>query len=267
MAGTAAAVDIWVLLENRHPWSAKALSDNRLSADLRHWLEHGTRQLAASGTDGKPLAVRPAFVRRASSDDRSTVMLARDGALWRYDAASEAELTDIDLTRPDAAMRRETEPQYFVCTNGRRDLCCARLGLPAYRRLHERVGERAWKITHVGGHRFAPNVLALPQGVLYGRVQPEAVDEFVAAVDAGQLAVQHVRGRNALPAAAQFAETCLPASAHPATLAACDDGEVSFSGADGRRYDLQVARSAAARTMLPSCGAEPEIIRPFERQR
>ena len=67
-------------------------------------------------------------------------------------------------------------PQYFVCTNGQRDLCCARFGLPTYAALRERVGERVWQTTHVGGHRFAPNVLTLPQAALYGRVQPADVD-------------------------------------------------------------------------------------------
>ena len=44
-----------------------------------------------------------------------------------------------------------------MLTNGQRD------GLPAHARLRELVGAPAWQTTHIGGHRFAPNVLVLPQ--------------------------------------------------------------------------------------------------------
>ena len=33
-------------------------------------------------------------------------------------------------------------------------------------------GGRTWECTHLGGHRFAGNMVCLPDGVVYGRVTP-----------------------------------------------------------------------------------------------
>ena len=110
---------------------------------------------------------------------------------------------------PSERVPLETAPQYFVCTNGQRDVCCARFGLPTYAALRERVGGRAWQTTHLGGHRFAPNVLTLPQAALYGRVQPADTDEFVDAVERNGLAAKWLRGRTRYSPEVQAAEAAL----------------------------------------------------------
>jgi hypothetical protein len=77
---------------------------------------------------------------------------------------------------------RSDEQLALVCTNGRRDLCCARFGTPVYNYLKNEEpgfpGLRAWQSTHMGGHRFAANLLWLPQGVLYGRVDALSAAEI-----------------------------------------------------------------------------------------
>jgi hypothetical protein len=64
---------------------------------------------------------------------------------------------------------------------------------------------RVWETTHLGGDRFAANVLALPSGLLYGRVRPEDAPDLADAVDAGRVLVNLLRGRIGLPPAAQAA--------------------------------------------------------------
>lgn len=208
MAGTAPRVDVWLLLEYAPVWRRKALADNDLAAPVGEWLHAQAQALEAAG-----LAVRPQFVRRPEVDtDRTTLFVARSGALFRFESVGYDAMRTLDLTREETLAERFTrveEPRYFVCTNGQRDLCCARYGLPAYRELRALVGGRAWQTTHVGGHRFAPNVVVLPQGVLYGRVQPEDVPGFVAEVEAGRVSRPHVRGRSAFPPEAQAAEALL----------------------------------------------------------
>jgi hypothetical protein len=135
-------------------------------------------------------------------------MLALDGALHRIEAVDYDALCGLSLQ--DVLGREPIEErQYFVCTNGQRDLCCARFGLPTYAALRERVGGRAWQTTHVGGHRFAPNVLTLPQAAMYGRVQPGDVDAFLAAVENDRIAVPWLRGRTRYAPEAQAAEAAL----------------------------------------------------------
>ena len=62
-----------------------------------------------------------------------------------------------------------------------------------------------WECSHVGGDRFAANVLVLPSGLLYGRVLPFAAPEFVAAAEAGEVVGALLRGRIGLVPVAQAA--------------------------------------------------------------
>ena len=208
LLGTAARVDVWLLLEYAPVWRPKALTDNDLSAPVRDWLQGQVDAFEALGW-----AARPQFVRRPEIDtDRTTLFVGTPSGLLRFESIGYDGFLTLDLTREQTLAERGARidaPQYFVCTNGQRDLCCARYGLPAYARLRELVGARVWQTTHVGGHRFAPNVVVLPQGVLYGRVRPEDAADFVAEVEAGRVAKAHVRGRSAFPPEAQAAEALL----------------------------------------------------------
>ena len=71
--------------------------------------------------------------------------------------------------------------------------------------LHEVRPGLVWECSHVGGERFAANVLVLPTGLLYGRVLPFAAAEFVAAAEAGEVVGALLRGRIGLPPSAQAA--------------------------------------------------------------
>ena len=259
MFGTAPRVDVWLLVEYAPVWRRKALADNDLSAPVRDWLQAQVEGLEALG-----LAVRPQFVRRPEIDtDRTTLFVARAGALYRFESVGYDAMRSLDLTRKDTLAERCTrvdEPQYFVCTNGQRDLCCARYGLPAYRELRTLVGGRAWQTTHVGGHRFAPNVVVLPQGVLYGRVHPEDVPAFVAEVEAGGMAKTHVRGRSAFPPEAQAAEALL--DERVLELVDTQDADVVLRTPTGARR-IGVARDRDF-DIVASCGDdETKRVRAF----
>ncbi len=248
LGGTADVVDVWIMLEYRPSWSSKATSDNALAPRTRAWLDELAASAAATGR-----RTRVQFVRRPELEHADlTLMVALDGRLHRcagpnYDALGMLAFDDV-LRAPI-----ETAPQYFVCTNGQRDVCCARFGLPAYAALRESVGARAWQTTHVGGHRFAPNVLTLPQAALYGRVHPHDVGAFVAHVESGRLATAWLRGRTRHAPEVQAAEATLAArgtdtSVEPATRAIDGGWEVRFGDA------IVHVCAQAPRAVLASCG-------------
>jgi hypothetical protein len=99
-----------------------------------------------------------------------------------------------------------TEPMFLVCSNGKRDACCALRGRAVLAALAERHGERTWECTHLGGHRFAANMVCLPDGIVYGRVAPEHAGRLADDFAAGLLDPAALRGRSAWPAPAQVAE-------------------------------------------------------------
>lgn len=260
MLGTATRVDVWLLLEHRPAWGTKALAQNDLPSTTRAWLEAALRTYAADG-----LTARAQLIRQTDADGGAhghnggtTLFVATGGALYRCQGESHQDIERLQL--PTDGLERLGDPHYFVCTNGQRDLCCARYGLPTYARLRERVGRRAWQTTHVGGHRFAPNVLALPQGALYGRVFEADVTAFVDAVEGGALSLPHLRGRCAYPPQAQAAEAKLPGGG---ALRSVAGSAVTFQTAGGERT-VRVRRAQTPFHVIASCGkTATETIYPF----
>jgi hypothetical protein len=260
MAGSADSVDVWLLLEYRPTWRAKALEDNALSPDVRAWLQGCVAAYAAQGRKA-----RPQFVRQPEYDRAGVTLFVADAkACRRFDAASYDALAMVDLARGGEAV---TEPHYFVCTNAARDRCCGRFGLPVYAALRERVGPRVWQTTHVGGHRFAPNVLVLPGGRLYGRVQPAEVGDFVATVERGALGARWLRGTSFLAPPAQaaevFAASVDDAPAPRGQVESLGDDRYAIAFEDGRTVTLALGAEIES---LASCGDEtPKRVRPFVR--
>jgi hypothetical protein len=115
----------------------------------------------------------------------------------------DAELTLLSL---DASTGEPDDlPLYLVCAHSKHDTCCALRGRPVAAALERERPGRVWECSHIGGERFAANVLLLPSGLMYGRVLPFAAPEFVAAAEAGEVVGALLRGRIGVPPAAQAA--------------------------------------------------------------
>ncbi|MEH2438421.1 MAG: sucrase ferredoxin [Nostoc sp.] len=75
--------------------------------------------------------------------------------------------------------------ELMVCTHAQVDLACGRFGTPMYRRLRKEYAPasngklRVWQTTHFGGHQFAPTLVDLPQGCLWGHLVPEVLDLLI----------------------------------------------------------------------------------------
>ena len=252
MLGSAIEVDVWLLLEYRRAWAARALDDNQLDHATQNWLRSAVDRFAAVG-----LTARPQFIRRPQRSDGRHLFIARNGRLGAVIMSEESALLDVDpLSDP---LPEVSAPHYFVCTNARRDICCAKFGRPTYAALHREVGGRAWQTTHVGGHRYAPNVLALPQAALYGRVYPDDVPSFVACIEGGRLDRRFLRGSTGYSPIAQAAEGALPAAT--ALLAETHDS-ATFATPDGPKT-VQV-RAGTPIEVLASCNKPPKLATPLQ---
>ena len=221
----------------------------------RDWLD---RTLAAIAESGRK--ARAQFIRRPELDtDETTLFIAEEGALKRFRGLGYDDIRGLSLDSP--RFEEVGETHYFVCTNGQRDLCCARYGLPAYAELRALAGNRTWQTTHLGGHRFAPNVLVLPQGAIYGRVFPEEVADFVETIETGALSRNHLRGRSAYSPEAQVAEALLDGAGR---LRSVDGGTVTFETRNGiAAVDIQPAETPLE--IIASCGrTEPEAVFPLQ---
>ncbi|MEV0844284.1 sucrase ferredoxin [Streptomyces sp. NPDC049954] len=191
ITGTAPYGVVWVLVEYRGGWPANGFDGLALKP--------GTKALvyrAAQAVRARVLLVRR-HGRRAPEGPRRWAVLRYDhcGAhrqqwgTWRRDE---------DLAEIAGALGAPGEPGFppvvLVCAHGRHDTCCAVRGRPAARTLSERWPDLVWECTHVGGDRFAANVVLAPDGVYYGGLDAASSVEAVAEHLAGRVHAAHLRG-------------------------------------------------------------------------
>lgn len=92
-------------------------------------------------------------------------------------------------TQPEAVT-----PVVLVCAHGQHDLCCAVRGRPVAAELTEHWPEYVWECTHVGGDRFAANILVVPDGVYYGNLDAETARDVIADHLHDRIRPDHLRG-------------------------------------------------------------------------
>ncbi|ATQ30797.1 sucrase ferredoxin [Rhodococcus ruber] len=204
MAARAGRTRLWVLIEHPGPWPASA-PDGVLPDAV-------TDAVDAARSDVRVLLIRRA---RRRHIERPLCILAwsdgirswmREGSLGDY-----GELTDLPFetiaagTEPAFGRPRRT-PVFAVCTHGKKDACCAELGRPILAALTSSEDADAWECTHVGGDRFAANMVVLPDGLYFSRLGADSARDVVDAYLSGILALPHLRGRAAFSLPAQAAE-------------------------------------------------------------
>jgi hypothetical protein len=95
---------------------------------------------------------------------------------------------------------------FLVCTNGARDRCCAERGRPTAGALGTLFPGRVWESAHIGGDRFAPNIVSMPHGLYFGRVGPEQAVRVASDIARGVIDLDHYRGRSCYAFEVQAAE-------------------------------------------------------------
>jgi hypothetical protein len=208
--GTASRVRGWVLLEQPGPWGRDAVPESRLDPGLARALDR-----AAAAAHLRLLLIRRPG-RAGPGDPRPhTCFVAHTSRAGRWlerrRLDDPAELLELDMARVVAGERpgfgeEVTEPVYLVCTNGRHDRCCATYGRPLALALQASHGELVWESSHVGGDRFAGNLVCLPGGHYFGRVGPADAERVVALHRKGTIDLDHYRGCCVDPPAMQAAE-------------------------------------------------------------
>ncbi|MGW6914536.1 sucrase ferredoxin [Kitasatospora sp. NPDC054939] len=269
LAATAATATTWLLLEQNGPWGAKAPVESHLDAVTGRALE-----AAAEGT-----GVRVALIRRPGRHAdclptaRHEVIVAHavPGRGWvrRGSVADPADLLALDFAALGAGdhggfgTEHVGGPVALVCTNGRRDRCCALLGRPLAAQLVSAGHSEVWEVTHLGGHRFSPTMLVLPGGYAYGRLTPESAKEVLSATASGHLVPEWSRGCSGWARPGQAAEHAVRLATGETRLdvltldrqeAAAGRWLIGVRHRDGRGWDVEVAEAVSEPARPESCG-------------
>jgi hypothetical protein len=128
------------------------------------------------------------------------------GVMWGS-WSDPAELLDLDLTAEIPGPADAAGPQRLalVCTNGKRDQCCALRGRPVAASIASATDWDTWECSHLGGHRFAATMMLLPTGDMFGWVDQESALEVMRRFDLGQVMLSRYRGRAGQPFPVQAA--------------------------------------------------------------
>lgn len=279
---TASRVRSWLAIEQSGSWGREALTESALDTEL------GAALLARCRRAG----VRPILIRRPRPEPPPSprrCYLAHSGQrrswLEWMELDDPASLLDLDLSplasdRPPGMGEPCAGPLFLVCTNGRHDRCCADFGRPLVRALVAAGVADVWECSHIGGDRFAANVVCLPEGVYYGRVGPEEGPAILTDHTAGLVSLEHYRGRSCYPALVQAAELYLRQSegireAAGLALIALDPlsddrADVSFAttaavspDAESRGWRVRVSRRRSSAAIALTCQSE-NLARPWE---
>lgn len=239
VAVTASQVRGWLLVEVHGAWGKDAVVDSRLGphlpdgwkADLKH---RGIR----------PICIRPPGrlePGREPDDVRLFFVVAArpgrtDGRVWTRTVPSlravPAVTAGVALGSEPPGWDRHRERIVMVCTNGKHDQCCANEGRPVARHLRTtRWAAQVWECSHIGGDRFAANVVVLPDSLYFGRMQPADAERILDAHAAGRVELEWYRGRSTLRFAEQAVDHALRAHLH---VSGVDDVEIMASPEPGR---------------------------------
>jgi hypothetical protein len=268
--GTASFVRRWLLIEQPGAWGSDALMQSRFPRDVAQELLDRTRRLG----------IRIILIRRGVrlSGHKRHCFVARTDEDNRYfaqlDIKRPRDLLDIDFTPlfeggVIAEATPHDDPVFLICTHGRHDACCSIRGNAVSRVACNEAGFDAWECSHIGGDRFAANVVCFPHGLYYGRVDSSEVVGLMSDFKKGTMSLDHYRGRSChlfpVQAAAYYVRretglTGLDDLAFRGTEPTGNGLAAAFELADGRLVEAEVAVTLGEEEMLTCTATRPHPI-------
>ena len=206
--GTASTGDAWLLLEYARPWGARAFRESTLPQAVKTHLSGVLKSVPRS----RVLLIKQ--TRKVKGPLTLFVARSRESSssILKYEFLEYEQLLDLDLASalaggsPSGTTPWES-PLFLVCTHGTRDKCCAKFGIPIYKTICTLVGESSvWQCSHVGGDRFAANVVCFPDGTFYGHVTEETAELIVKECYERRIVLTNFRGRSCYSFPVQAAE-------------------------------------------------------------
>jgi len=275
MFATGSSVRGWVLVEVPGAWGEDAIHASAFGQFApQHWKDELKQRHI------RVVCIR-SHQRIGATDVRVYACAARrpglrPAPLWRREVASLADVVPavIDLRvdqQPGPEWKREHTQLLLVCTNGRHDQCCANLGRPLVRALREsRWANQVWECSHIGGDRFAPNLVVLPDSLYFGRVEPDAASSVLSALDDGRIELSHFRGRTCFSLAEQavehFVRRELAIDAIDGVIIESQAADGSFLvKLEGRRVNVRVRRRMVSVAEPLTCkGRGDQLVPAFD---
>lgn len=210
--GYAGVADCFIALELPLPWPRGLWQSDALPQEVRELITLWYSDTTTPRPRLRPLVIAPeaptAGQRRVLYFERPQGMFAsyhkreyllpeaQAGALiWALLIAPE-RLADYDRYLTDQPTK-----DIMVCTHGSVDVACAKFGYPIYQSLKRSFADettRLWRVSHFGGHVFAPTLLELPAGRYWAYMDSGKPERLLAREGDVRELYGHYRGWSAL---------------------------------------------------------------------
>ncbi|MGJ3238644.1 MAG: sucrase ferredoxin [Anaerolineae bacterium] len=201
--GTANSARIWFLLEYNGVYTRKVWDDARIPDEVKAKLD--------AYPDSHKLLIRQP--EQVNAHDRITSFFVVDARThtpvsYSLELSSYTDLLDIDLDAVLAGtvVAPSTDPLYVICTNGKRDICCAKYGIALYNAMVLRGGQQVWQSSHIGGHRFAGTLYCFPDAICYGYLDADDAEAVIYSYEHNRILLDKLRGHGIYDKPIQVAE-------------------------------------------------------------
>lgn len=210
LIATAPKNNKFLLYEYWGTWGSHISSGSTLGAETTAQLEYLAAELEAT------LVLIKCYSQKYRGNPLGhTIFYSSDHKLKIYTSPSGAPLAIPTATQMEEATLYP-EPIFLICTNGKRDKCCAIFGRKLIRELVNRGYERnLWECSHLGGHRYAPIMLTLPSGYCYGRLTTDQASEIMAYSKEDVVYAGGLRGRAGDDIKTQIADCAIRQNLEP----------------------------------------------------
>ncbi|MDY3126507.1 MAG: sucrase ferredoxin [Corynebacterium sp.] len=258
LAGSAKQGGMYVLFEWPGGWSRDVLDGDTFSPQLSQQLKQKLNHVSFL------------LIRHPGREGRNVGKLHRCYLVWADRAVMELvllenpeEILSLDLSGPGCNAGKLIDvPLALICTNGKRDVCCAVKGRPLAAALHAEFGdEMVWEASHMKGHRFAPVTMLMPWAYSFGRMNSDVGRQMVLAAQQGKYFWPANRGNGLLNPKEQVAELAVAKE----LLVAGEElkyGDLRVNDqevihADGRRWNVSLVQEEVS-GVVSSCGDSPK---------
>ena len=240
LSGTAPTSNSWLVVVHQGPWGERPL-DTLVSQDLTIWANQNNAKILLART---PKGVDP-------YPETTYFYATPDGDLLIGSLNSHG-IPDLTMTHP-------SQPMLLICTNGKRDRCCAIFGRDLIARSKELLAPDLFgqilECSHLGGHRFAPTAIWLPEKLILGRLTPHAIAGLL---KYDTIESQFIRGDSQLTPAQQVVHAFTWPQRPEFETFEQDGSELHIAALiNGTRKLFTVSTTTVE--IVASCGAEPKF--------
>jgi hypothetical protein len=269
--GTAKQVHIYIALEYWPAWSRKVIESELLPNEVREFVA----KIRKETRESRFLLLRQPESKYRKPSCFIAMTRERDSAVYHCKLDDYRDILSLDIPAllagaPD--LPRWADPMFLVCNHAKHDKCCPKYGNPVLDAIQSEAPNQVWESSHLGGCRFAANLVCLPQGLVYGQLSPRDAISALSEYEDGNILLPKFRGRACFSKPVQAAEYFVRREAGICGIDRLRLLGSSRSGTDGWTTKFELAGSGtgfsvehtASHSALPrllACSdVEPEFV-------